>query len=77
MTPRSYKCVAVGIVLAGIELRDEEDLLVGGHRRFERRNRLVAADEQRHDPVRENDDVAQGKNGEKSSHGPVYGRTVA
>jgi hypothetical protein len=26
--------------------------------------------------VRENDNVAQGKNGEKSSHGPVYGRTV-
>ncbi len=51
------------IVLRGVELRDEEDFLVGVHRRFQRRDRFVAADEQRHDHVRENDDIAQGKYG--------------
>ena len=66
--------VAIGIVLARIELGDEEQLLVGGHRRFERRDRFLAPDEQRNDAVRENDDVAKRKNGEKASHGRVYGR---
>ena len=61
--------IAVGIVLARIELGDEEQLLVGGHRRFERRDGLLAADEQRNDPVRENDDVAKRQNGKKASHG--------
>ena len=37
--------VAIRIVLARIELRDEEQFLVGGHRRLKRRNRFLAADE--------------------------------
>ena len=51
--------IAIGIVLARIELGDQEQFLVGGHRRFERSDRFFAADEQGHDPVRENDDVAE------------------
>jgi len=58
--------VAIGIVLARIELRDEEQLLVGGHRRLKRCNRFLAADEQWHDAVREDDDVAQRKDGKRS-----------
>jgi hypothetical protein len=53
--------VALRVVLARIELRNEEDFLVAFHRGFERGNRTVAADKQRHDHVRENDDVAQRK----------------
>ncbi len=60
--------VAIGIVLARIELRDQEQLLVRGHRRLERRHRLLAPDEQGDDAVRENDDVAKRKNWEKASH---------
>jgi hypothetical protein len=60
---------AAGIVLGRIELRDEEDLLVVGHGGFERRHRLVAADEQRHDHVREDDNVPKGKNGVGLLHG--------
>ena len=55
--------IAVGVVLIGIELGDEEQLLVLGHRRFERGDRFVAADEQGDDPVGENDDVAQRQDG--------------
>ena len=75
--------VAIGIVLARIELGDEEQLLVGGHRRFERRDRFLAPDEQRNDAVRENDDVAKRKDGEKASHdasiwaAPTRGATKA
>ena len=47
------------IVVAGILLRGEQDLLVGAHHFFERVDRLLAADEQRHDHVRKDDDVAQ------------------
>ena len=68
--------VAIGIVLAGIELGDEEQFLVRGHCGLERRDRFLATDEQRNDAVRENDDVAKRKNGEKTSHGRVYGRTA-
>ena len=38
--------VAIGIVLARIELGDEEQFLVGGHRGLERGHRFLAADEQ-------------------------------
>jgi len=61
--------IAIGIVLARIELRDQEQLLVRGHRGFQRGNRFLAADEQRHDPMREDDDIAKRENGEKASHG--------
>ena len=59
--------VAVGIVLARVELGDQEQFLVGGHRRFERGDRFFAADEQRHDAVGENDDVAKRKDGKGTS----------
>ena len=60
--------LAVGIVLGRIELGDEEDALVRRHRAFERGDRFVAADEQGHDHVREDDDVAQGKDGIGDAH---------
>jgi hypothetical protein len=47
-----------GIVLGGILLRDEEDLLVVLHHVLERPHRFLAADEQRHDHMRKHDDVA-------------------
>jgi hypothetical protein len=46
------------IVLRRILLRDEQDLLVILHHVFQRTNRFLAADEERHDHVRENDDVS-------------------
>jgi hypothetical protein len=46
------------VVLRGILLSDEEDLLVVLHHVFERPHRLLAADKQRHDHVRKHDDVA-------------------
>src|SRR3546814_1102223 len=50
-------------------------------RGFERGDRAVAADEQRHDHVRENDDVTQRKKGIRLRHygswtGPATGRTA-
>ena len=51
--------VGRGIVLGGVLLGDQQDLLVVLHHVFERAHRLLAADEQRHDHVREHDDVAQ------------------
>ena len=53
------KCIPVGIVFARIELGDEEQLLFGRHRGLERRNGLLAADEQGNDPLGEYNDVAQ------------------
>ena len=50
-----------GIVLARVFLGDQEDLLVVVHHVFQRANRLLAADEKRHDHVREYDDVPQRK----------------
>src|SRR5579863_37309 len=47
------------IVVGRVHLRGEQDRLVRLHHFFERANRLLATDEQRHDDVRENDDVAQ------------------
>jgi len=72
-TPRSYSA-AVGIVLGRIELRDQEDAFVRGHRAFQRRHRFVAADEERHDHVREDDDVAQRQDGIGFAHSNSTGR---
>ncbi len=55
--------VAVGIVAAGIELGEQEDVLLPGHRGLKRGDRFLAADEQRHDHAGEHDNVAQGKQG--------------
>ncbi len=51
--------VGCRVVLGGVLLRDQQDLLVLLHDRLERADRLLAADEQRDDHVREHDDVAQ------------------
>src|SRR3546814_15220577 len=59
--------VAFGIVLGRVELRDEENLLVGLHRRLERGDRFFATDEQRPDHIREDPDVAQRQKGETRS----------
>ncbi len=52
-----------GIVLGGVFLGNQEDLLVLLHDVFERTHRFFPADEERHDHVRKNDDVAQGQDG--------------
>ena len=61
IVPTSKMSSGVGVVGLGLLLRGEQDLLVGGHRLFEGGDGLLAADEQRDDHVREDDDVAQGK----------------
>ena len=60
--------VADRIVLARIELGDEKNFLIGFHRRFERGDRSLAPDEQRHDHVRKDDDVPQGQKGKRLVH---------
>ena len=65
--------VTVGIVLGRVELRDEENFLVGRHRGFERGHRFVATDEQRDDHLREDDDVAKRQYGEGFVHGQHMG----
>ena len=51
------------IVVGGVHLRRQQDRLVRLHHLLEGANRLLAADEQRHDHVREHDDVAQRQDG--------------
>ena len=51
--------VAVGFVAAGVELGEQEDVLVAGHRRFKRGNRFLAPHEKGHDHAGKHDDVAQ------------------
>ena len=63
--PTRIDVVGGRIVLGGVLLRDQQDLLVVLHHRFERADRLLAADEQRHDHVREDDDVAQRQDGQQ------------
>ncbi len=48
-----------GIVLGGVLLGDEQDLLVVLHHLFQRLDRFLAADEERHDHVGEHHNVAQ------------------
>ena len=48
-----------GVILGGIFLSNEKDLLIVLHHGFERRDGLFSADEQRHDHVRKDDDVPQ------------------
>ncbi len=47
------------IVVGGVFLRRQQDEGIAAHHLFERANRLLPADEQRHDHVREHHDVAQ------------------
>ena len=51
------------LVLGGVLLAGQQDLLVVLHHRLERAHALLAADEERHDHVREHHDVAQRKDG--------------
>ena len=54
------------VVIGGVALGGEQDLLVAAHDLLQRLDRLLAADEQRHDHVREDDDVPQGQDRENS-----------
>ena len=51
--PTAKMSSGVGSLVLALLLRGEEDLLVAVHRLFERADRLLAADEERHDHVRE------------------------
>ena len=57
------------IVLAGVLLRHQKDLLVVAHDLLERADRFLAPDEQRHDHVGEDDDVAQRQDGKHGGLG--------
>ena len=48
-----------GLVVGGVLLRDQQDLLVGSHHLFEGGDRLLAAHEQGHDHIGEDDNVAE------------------
>ena len=52
-------CIRSRIVIGRVLLRREENQRIVLHDLFERLDRLLAADEQRHDHVREDDDVAK------------------
>jgi hypothetical protein len=63
------------VVLRRVFLRDEKDLLVVLHHVFECPHRFLAADEQRHDHVREHHDVSQWQNRIKRSTSGFEHRT--
>ena len=69
--PTAKMSSGVGLVGLRVLLRGEEDLLVARHRLFERADRLLAADEERHDHVREDDDVAQRQQRDDAAPGCV------
>ena len=50
--------ISIRIVLARIELSDQEQLLVGSHRSFERGDRFLTAYKEGNDTLREHNDVA-------------------
>ena len=54
--------IGCGIIVAGVALGDEQDLLVLAHHIFQRADGFFASDKQRHDHVRENHNVAQREN---------------
>ena len=64
---------ALGIVAARIELCEQEDILAGLHRRFERGDRFVAPHEERHDHAGKHDDVAQRQERKLLSHMSIHG----
>ena len=65
--------LGLGIVLRGILLRDEEDLLVLPHHRFQRADGFLAADEERHDHMREHHDVPQGQDRQQFAAQQLWG----
>ena len=64
----AYGLKGLWIVAGWIELGEQEDILAGLHRRFERRDRLVAPDEKRDDHAGKDNDVAQGQEREMLGH---------
>ncbi len=60
--------VALGIVAARVELREQENVLASFHRRFKRGDRFVTPHEQRHHHAGEHHDVTQGKKGVALGH---------
>ena len=64
--PTSYSSARVGDVLpVGLALRDQRDRRVVGDGLVERLDRLVAADLEGHDHLREDDRLAQGDEGQR------------
>jgi hypothetical protein len=61
------------IVVGRVLLGDQQNPLVVAHHVFQRLDRLVAADEQRHDHVRKDDDVAQRQDGKRLETAFAYG----
>lgn len=61
------------LVLQGVLLRDEQDLLVVAHHSFQRTNGFLAADEERHDHVREDHNIppAAGQREKFAANGSV------
>jgi hypothetical protein len=55
--------IGAGVVLAGVLLGDQQDLLVVLHDLFEGLYALLATDEERHDHAGKHDDVAQRQDG--------------
>jgi hypothetical protein len=51
--------IRIRIIVGSVLLRRQQDQRVVLHDLFERPDRFLAADEQRHDHVRENDDIAE------------------
>ena len=56
---RAVDAINARIINAGIDLRRQENLLVIRHHFFQRAHRFLAPYKERHDHVREHDDVAQ------------------
>jgi hypothetical protein len=56
------------IVVGGVLLGGQQDLLVVAHHLFKRAHRLLAPHEQRHDHVREHHDIAQRQDGIRGRH---------
>src|SRR5690606_21567002 len=50
------------VVVGSVHLGGKQNLLVGAHDVFKRTDRLLAPDEERHDHMREDDDVTQRQN---------------
>ena len=61
-----------GIVLRGVDLAGQQDLLVVGHHFLERTYGFVTADEQRHDHMRKHHNVAQRQDRVRSVKGLLH-----
>src|SRR5690606_12978280 len=66
--------LGLGVVDLGLLLGAQEDLAVGRHRLFEGVDRFFPPDEQRHDLMREDDQLAKRKEGDFDGCHGVWGR---